>query len=151
SGAACSIACSCSSSPARPPARRRSRCRSWSRSSSRAYGSWSPRRRGHGVCRPGTPDIRGYPHRMRQVSTAVAAARDAIRRHPWWSDSLLALALTVIAVGSTVISRTRYGYDAPVLAAIVTLFTTLPLALRRYRPLEVLAITVIAETALLIF
>ena len=87
---------------------------------------------------------------MRQVPTAVAAARDAIRRHPWWTDSLLALGLTVIAVGSTVVSRTRYGYDAPVLAAIVTLFTTLPLALRRYRPLEVLAITVTAETALLI-
>ena len=88
---------------------------------------------------------------MRQVSTTVAAARDAIRRHPWWSDSVLALILTVIAVGSTVVSRTRYGYAVPVLAAIVTLFTTVPIALRRYRPLGVLAVTVIAETALLIF
>jgi signal transduction histidine kinase len=88
---------------------------------------------------------------MRQVSTTVAAARDAIRRHPWWSDSALALILTVIAVGSTVVSRTRYGFAVPVLAAIVTLFTTLPIALRRYRPLAALAVTVIAETLLLIF
>ena len=88
---------------------------------------------------------------MRQVSTTVAAARDAIRRHPWWSDSVLALILTVIAVGSTVVSRTRYGFAFPVLAAIVTLFTTIPIALRRYRPLAVLAVTVVAETLLLIF
>ena len=88
---------------------------------------------------------------MRQVSTTVTAARDAIRRHPWWSDSVLALILTVIAVGSTVVSRTRYGFAFPVLAAIVTLFTTIPIALRRYRPLTVLAVTVIAETLLLIF
>jgi signal transduction histidine kinase len=88
---------------------------------------------------------------MRQVSTAVAAVRDAIRRHPWWSDSVLALILTVIAVGSTVVSRTRYGFAVPVLAAIVTLFTTVPIAVRRYRPLTVLAVTVTAETLLLIF
>ncbi len=88
---------------------------------------------------------------MRQVSTTVGAVRDAIRRHPWWSDSVLALILTVIAVGSTVVSRTRYGFAFPVLAAIVTLFTTVPIALRRYRPLAVLAVTVIAETLLLIF
>jgi len=88
---------------------------------------------------------------MRQVSEMVAAARDAIRRHPWWTDSLLALALTVIAVGSVVGSRTRYGYPFPVLAALAALFTTAPIALRRYRPLGVLAITVVAETLLLIF
>jgi len=88
---------------------------------------------------------------MRHVSTTVAAVRDAIRRHPWWTDSLLALALTVIAVGSVVGSRTRYGYPFPVLAAIAALFTTLPIALRRYRPLAVLAVTVIAETLLLVF
>ena len=64
---------------------------------------------------------------------------------------MLALILTVIAVGSTVVSRTRYGFAFPVLAAIVTLFTTIPIALRRYRPLTVLAVTVIAETLLLIF
>jgi signal transduction histidine kinase len=88
---------------------------------------------------------------MRQVSTTVAAVRDAIRRHPWWADSLLAFGLTVIAVGSTVVSRTRYGYAVPVLATVVTLFTTVPLALRRYHPIAVLAITVTAETMLLIF
>jgi signal transduction histidine kinase len=88
---------------------------------------------------------------MRQVSTTVAAVRDAIRRHPWWSDSLLALILTVIAVGSTVVARTRYGFAVPVLAAIVVLFTTVPIALRRYRPVAVLATTVTAETLLLIF
>jgi signal transduction histidine kinase len=88
---------------------------------------------------------------MRQVPTTVAAARDAIRRHPWWSDSLLALALTVISVGSVVGSRTRYGYAFPVLAAVAALFTTVPIVLRRYRPLGVLAVTVTAETLLLIF
>jgi len=88
---------------------------------------------------------------MRQVSTTVAAVRDAIRRHPWWSDSVLALFLTVIAVGSGVGSRTRYGYPFPVLAAIAALFTTAPIALRRYRPLAVVAVTVTAETLLLIF
>jgi signal transduction histidine kinase len=88
---------------------------------------------------------------MRQVPTTVAVARDAIRRHPWWSDSLLALALTVISVGSVVGSRTRYGYAFPVLAAAAALFTTVPIVLRRYRPLGVLAVTVTAETLLLIF
>jgi signal transduction histidine kinase len=88
---------------------------------------------------------------MRQVSTTAAAVRDAIRRHPWWSDSALALILTVIAVGSTVVSRTRYGFAVPVLAAVATLFTTVPIAFRRYRPLAVLAVTVIAETLVLIF
>ncbi len=88
---------------------------------------------------------------MRQVSTTVAAVRDAIRRHPWWTDSLLALVLTVIAVSSVVGSRTRYGFAFPVLAALAALFTTVPIALRRYRPLGVLAVTVTAETLLLIF
>jgi signal transduction histidine kinase len=88
---------------------------------------------------------------MRQVSTTVTAVRDAIGRHPWWSDSALALILTVIAVGSTVVSRTRYGFAVPVLAAIVTLLTTAPIAVRRYRPLGVLAVTVSAETLVLIF
>ncbi len=88
---------------------------------------------------------------MSEVSTTVGAVRDAIRRHPWWTDSLLALFLTVIAVGSTVVARTRYGFAFPVLAAIVVLFTTVPIALRRYRPIAVLAITVTAETLLLIF
>jgi len=81
----------------------------------------------------------------------VTAVREAIRRHPWWTDSALALILTIIAVGSTVVSRTRYGFAVPVLAAIVTLSTTVPIALRRYRPLAVLAVTVSAETLLLIF
>ena len=88
---------------------------------------------------------------MRQVSTTVAAVRDAIRRHPWWTDSLLAFFLTVISVGSVVVSRTRYGFPVPVLAGVAALLTTVPIALRRYRPLEVLAVTVIAETLLLIF
>jgi signal transduction histidine kinase len=88
---------------------------------------------------------------MRQVSTTVAAVRDAIHRHPWWTDSLLAFALTVISVGSAVVSRTRYGFAFPVLAAVAALLTTVPIAIRRYRPLAVLAVTVTAETLLLIF
>jgi signal transduction histidine kinase len=88
---------------------------------------------------------------MSQVFTTVATVRDAIRRHPWWTDSVLALALTVISVGSVVVARTRYGFAFPVLAAVAALFTTVPIALRRYRPLAVLAVTVIAQTLLLIF
>ena len=88
---------------------------------------------------------------MAEVSAALRRAREAIRRHPWWADSLLALLLTVISVGSTVVSRTRYGFAFPVLGAITALATTVPIALRRYRPVAVLAITVIAETLLLIF
>ncbi|HUA72979.1 MAG TPA: sensor histidine kinase [Solirubrobacteraceae bacterium] len=81
----------------------------------------------------------------------MATVREAIRRHPWWTDSLLAFFLTLISVGSVVVSRTRYGFPVPVLATIAALVTTVPIALRRYRPLEVLAVTVIAETLLLIF
>ena len=89
---------------------------------------------------------------MSQLSTAVAAVRDAIRRHPWWTDSLLALFLTVISVG-TVVAGTRHEGDVSVgaLNAILVLLTTLPIALRRYRPLGVLAVTVGAETLLLLF
>jgi signal transduction histidine kinase len=88
---------------------------------------------------------------MTEVTAAIGTVREAIRRHPWWTDSLLAFALTVISVGSTVVARTRYGFAVPVLAGVAVLFTTVPIALRRYRPLEVLATTVVAETLLLIF
>ncbi len=88
---------------------------------------------------------------MTEVAAAFRRARESVRRHPWWTDSLLALGLTVISVGSTVLSRTRYGYAFPVLAAITVLFTTVPIALRRYRPRAVLVITVTAETLLLLF
>ena len=88
---------------------------------------------------------------MADVAATVGTVREAIRRHPWWTDSLLALLLTMISVGSTVVARTRYGFAVPVLAAVTALFTTVPIALRRYRPVAVLAITVTAETLLLIF
>jgi signal transduction histidine kinase len=88
---------------------------------------------------------------MTELSAAVGRLREAIRRHPWWTDSLLALGLTVISVGSVVFARTRYGFAAPRLEAVAVLFTTVPIALRRYRPLAVLAVTVIAQTLILIF
>ena len=88
---------------------------------------------------------------MAELPAAVARAREAIRRHPWWTDSLLALGLTVISVGSVVFARTRYGFAAPRLEAVAALFTTIPIALRRYRPLGVLAVTVTAETLILVF
>jgi signal transduction histidine kinase len=89
---------------------------------------------------------------MSQLSTAVAAVRDAIRRHPWWTDSLLALFLTVISVGSVLAGSRHDGHvSADLLDAILVLLTTVPIALRRYRPLEVLAVTVGAETLLLLF
>ena len=90
---------------------------------------------------------------MSSVLAAVDAARDAIRRHPWWTDSLLALFVTFISLGSVAFSGGS-GPDArslPVFDAILVPFTSLPIAARRYRPLMVLAITVTAETVLLLF
>jgi signal transduction histidine kinase len=89
---------------------------------------------------------------MSRVSVALEAVRGAIRRHPWWTDSLLALFLTIISVGSVVFGGG--GHDAraiAVLDAILVPVTTLPIAVRRYRPVAVLAITVSAETVLLLF
>ncbi|MBV9941798.1 MAG: sensor histidine kinase [Solirubrobacterales bacterium] len=87
---------------------------------------------------------------MSQISTRVAAVRDAIRRHPWWTDLLLALFLTVISVASAIVARTRYGHSVPVLEVILVPFTTAPIALRRCRPLAVLAVTVSAAVLVLI-
>ncbi len=89
---------------------------------------------------------------MSPVLSAVDAVRDALRRHPWWTDSLLALFVTFISIGSVAFSGS--GHDArslPLLDAILVPVTTLPIAARRYRPLMVLAITVSAETVLLLF
>jgi signal transduction histidine kinase len=88
---------------------------------------------------------------MAEISTAVAAVRDAIRRHPWWTDSLLALFLTFISVGSVFVGSRHGGHvRVDALDAILVPLTTLPLALRRYRPLAVLAITASAEALSLI-
>jgi signal transduction histidine kinase len=88
---------------------------------------------------------------MSQISTTVAAVRQAIRRHPWWTDSLLALFLTFISTASAVLSRTHAGHSVEVLEVVLVPFTTAPVALRRYRPLAVLAITVSAGAVILIF
>ena len=77
--------------------------------------------------------------------------RDAIRRHPWWTDSLLALFLTFISVGSVVAAVKHAGEPVDGLDAVLVPLTTLPIALRRYRPLTVLAVTVAAQTLLLLF
>ena len=87
---------------------------------------------------------------MSQISTTVAAVRDAIRRHPWWTDSLLALFLTVISVASAVVSRSHAGLTVQVLPILLIPFTTAPIALRRYRPIAVLTITVSAEVLILV-
>ena len=87
---------------------------------------------------------------MTRISTTVAAVREAIRRHPWWTDSLLALFLTVISVGSTVVAHNKAGHAVSVLAVILVTLTTAPVAMRRYRPLAVLAITVSAAVLVLI-
>jgi signal transduction histidine kinase len=88
---------------------------------------------------------------MRKISTTMAAVRDAIRRHPWWADSLLAAFLTFIALVSAILSGRHLASPFPVLEVILVPFTTAPVALRRYRPLEVLAITVGAGAVILIF
>jgi signal transduction histidine kinase len=85
---------------------------------------------------------------MSRVFEASRAIRDAIRRHPWWTDSLLALLLTLVSAGSIFAGA---GVHINVLDAILVLLTTIPIAVRRYRPLAVLAITVSAETLLLLF
>jgi signal transduction histidine kinase len=87
---------------------------------------------------------------MARISTTVAAVREAIRRHPWWTDSLLALFLTVSSTASAIVARHRAGHPVSVLEVILVPLTTAPIALRRYRPLAVLAITVSAATLLLI-
>jgi signal transduction histidine kinase len=88
---------------------------------------------------------------MSQVSSAVAAVREAIRRHPWWTDSLLAAFLTLISVASAIVSEKHSGQPFPVLEVILVPFTTAPIALRRYRPLAVLAVTAGAGAVILIF
>ncbi len=88
---------------------------------------------------------------MAQVSATVAAVRDAIRRHPWWTDSLLALFLTLVSVGSTVVAFRKDGAAVAVLSVVLVPLTTVPIALRRYRPVAVLTVTVAAETVLLLF
>jgi signal transduction histidine kinase len=87
---------------------------------------------------------------MSQISTTVAAVRDAIRRHPWWTDSLLALFLTFVSVASAIVSRHKSGHGFSVPEVILVTLATAPIAVRRYRPLEVLAITVSATVLLLV-
>jgi signal transduction histidine kinase len=89
---------------------------------------------------------------MSPVVSAAGRVRDGIRRHPWWTDSLLALFLTFISLGSVVFSGTgHHARTIAVLDAILVPITSLPIVGRRYRPLIVLAITVSAETVLLLF
>jgi signal transduction histidine kinase len=89
---------------------------------------------------------------MSRVLSAVDAVRDAIRRHPWWTDTLLALFLTFISVGSVVFYGSgHHARSIAALDAILLPVTSLPIVARRYRPLAVLAITVSAETVLLLF
>jgi len=88
---------------------------------------------------------------MSQLVTRVAAVREAIRRHPWWTDSLLALALTFVSVTSVVVSANHADRTVPALELILVPFTTAPVALRRYRPVAVLAITAAAGALILIF
>lgn len=93
-----------------------------------------------------------YSQQMARLSAAAAAVRAAIRRHPWWADSLLALVLTFLAISSVVLGSSPKGpRTIPLLDEVLVPVTTLPIALRRYRPLEVLAIVVFAETVLLLF
>jgi signal transduction histidine kinase len=87
---------------------------------------------------------------MARVLSAVAAVREAIRRHPWWTDSLLAAFLTVVSVTSAVVSQKHTGRPFPVLEVVLVPFTTAPIALRRYRPLAVLATTTSAGVLILI-
>jgi signal transduction histidine kinase len=89
---------------------------------------------------------------MAAVLAVVDRVRDAIRDHPWWTDSLLALFLTFISIGSVVFwGSGHHPRTIAALDAILVPITSLPLVARRYRPLAVLATTVTAETVLLLF
>ena len=89
---------------------------------------------------------------MREPTGPLRGLRLAIRRHPWWTDSLLALFLTFISLGPVIVrGRGDAGATVAVVNVILVPLTTLPIALRRYRPLAVLAVTVSAETLLLLF
>jgi signal transduction histidine kinase len=88
---------------------------------------------------------------MSRFTSAVESVRDAIRRHPWWTDSLLAAFLTLISVASAIVARNRAVHPDTVVAVLLVPFTTAPIALRRYRPLAVLAVTVSAGAVILIF
>ncbi len=88
---------------------------------------------------------------MSRVLSAIDPVRDAIRRHPWWTDSLLALFVTFISVGSLVFAAGRVPRAPSVVEAILVPITSLPITVRRYRPLKVLAVTVAADTLLLLF
>ncbi len=100
---------------------------------------------------PGRLSFRVTLSWMSQVSTAVAAVGDAIRRHPWWTDSLLALFLTLIATASAIVAHTHSTPPVPVVEVLLVPFTTAPIALRRYRPVAVLAVTAAAGALILIF
>ena len=91
-----------------------------------------------------------YSQRMAQISTAVATVRNAVRRHPWWTDSVLALVLTFVATASQVVAHKHSIASVPIAGVILAPISTAPIALRRYRPLAVLAVTASAETLLLI-
>jgi signal transduction histidine kinase len=88
---------------------------------------------------------------MSRLMHAAAAWREAIRSHPWWTDSLLALFLTLIATAGAFASRGPGGHSVDLLDVLLVPLTTLPIAVRRYWPLAVLAVTVSAETLLLLF
>jgi signal transduction histidine kinase len=88
---------------------------------------------------------------MSRISTTVAAVREAVRRHPWLTDSLLALFLTFVSEASAILSRTHSGHSVEALEVVLVPFTTAPVAFRRYRPTAVLAITVTAGAVILIF
>ena len=89
---------------------------------------------------------------MSPVRSAVRSVREAVRRHPWWTDSVLALFLTLIAIGSTIFAGgAHHPRSIAVLDAIFVPFTTVPVAVRRYRPIAVLIVVVTAETVLLFF
>ena len=88
---------------------------------------------------------------MTKISTRVTAVREAIRRHPWWTDSLLAAFLTFVSVVSAIVSRTKGGHPISAAEVVLVPFTTVPIALRRYRPLAVLVVTVSAAVLITIF
>lgn len=87
---------------------------------------------------------------MPRISTAAAAGRDAVRRHPWWTDSALALVLTLISVTSAIVSRTHTGLPVQMLEVALVPFTTAPIAFRRYQPMAVLTVTVSAAVLILV-
>ncbi len=99
--------------------------------------------RGADERRPGAEPVYAAP--MRAFRALIAA----YRRHPWWGDGLLAGAITLLAFATAFLGR-EAAHPLPAYDYLLLATTTVPLAVRRHRPVPVLVVVFTAEVALLL-